>query len=149
MPENTKNLQIAVLVERIDHLTRHIDTLSTELKPLTTSITSLNTELEHAKDTIKQIATINQLQGENLHKLDKRTIVLERWHKFMLATPAILLTIVLTIGSYLKGLLNDLDDFKNETRDRITSLEFIVTNNNQHTSAAELRYHERTEEEPD
>lgn len=146
MPENTKNLQIAVLVERIDHLTKHIDTLSTELKPLMTSITSLNTELEHAKDTIKQIATINQLQGENLHKLDKRTIVLERWHKFMLATPAILLTIVLTIGSYLKGLLNDLDDFKNETRNRITSLEFIVSNKNQYTTEPEPRYHERTEE---
>lgn len=114
--------QIAVLMERMEHIAKGVD----DLKPLATLITSLQRDQEHTADSLKQLHTIAEMRGAALHAVDKRVVVLERWHRFMLAMPVAVLTISLAAGGYAKSFVDALDDFKNDTRHRISSLEFII-----------------------
>ena len=114
--------QLAVLIERVEHIARGMD----DLKPLVVLISTLQRDQEHTSDTVKQLHLLSEARGAALHAVDKRVVVLERWHRLMLAMPVLLLTVALAAGGYAKSFLDALDDFKNDTRNRVSSLEFII-----------------------
>lgn len=111
----TTETQLALLIQKVEHIAEGMD----ELKPLASLVLTLQKDQEHSKESIKQLNTIAEMRGATQHLIDKRVLVLERWHKFMLAVPAFLLTASL-------GFLNNIYDFKEDTSRRITSLEFII-----------------------
>ncbi len=121
-PITTDDVQVARLVERVEHIARSIDNLT----PLVVAMSSLQKDQERSAEDIKKLHTIAEMRGDAQHLLDKRVLVLERWHRLMLAMPVMLLTIVLAAGGYTKSWLDALDDFKKDTRQRISSMEFII-----------------------
>ena len=114
--------QLAMLIERVEHIARGMD----DLKPMIVAISALQKDQERNSDDIKKLHTIAEMRGATQHQMDKRIVVLERWHRLMLAMPVMVLTVVLAAGGYAKSFLDALDDFKNDTRSRISSLEFII-----------------------
>lgn len=114
--------QIAVLIERIEHIAKRMD----DITPLISLIAKLQRDQEHMSEDIKRLHTIAELRGSNMHAIDKRVLVLERWHRFMLLLPAAMLTIIISIGGYAKGYVSSIDDFKGDTKHRLASLEFII-----------------------
>lgn len=121
-PIKTDDPQVARLIERVEHIARAMD----DLRPLVVAISSLQKDQERNSEDIKKLHTIAEMRGEAQHLLDKRVLVLERWHRLMVATPVMLLTIVLAAGGYTKSWLDAIDDFKKDTRQRIASMEFII-----------------------
>ena len=121
-PITTDDVQVARLVERVEHIARSIDNLT----PLVVAMSSLQKDQERSAEDIKKLHTIAEMRGDAQHLLDKRVLVLERWHRLMLALPVMLLTIALAAGGYTKSWLDALDDFKKDTRQRIASMEFII-----------------------
>lgn len=121
-PIKTDDPQVARLIERVEHIARAMD----DLRPLIVAMSSLQKDQERNNEDIKKLHTIAEMRGEAQHLLDKRVLVLERWHRLMLALPVLLLTIALAAGGYTKSWLDALDDFKSDTRQRISSMEFII-----------------------
>ena len=121
-PITTDDVQVARLVERVEHIARAIDNLT----PLVVAMSSLQKDQERSAEDIKKLHTIAEMRGDAQHLIDKRVLVLERWHRLMLAMPVMMLTIALAAGGYAKSWLDALDDFKSDTRQRIASMEFII-----------------------
>lgn len=122
----TTETQLALLIQKVDQIAAGVD----DLKPLSALVLELQKDHAHAVENIKQLNTIAEMRGAKQHEIDKRVLILERWHKFMLALPVALLTISLAVGGYAKSFFDSLDDFKNDTRQRVTSLEFILNSPN-------------------
>ena len=118
----TDDPQVARLIERVEHIARAVD----DLRPLVVAISSLQKDQERNSEDIKKLHTIAEMRGDAHHLLDKRVLVLERWHRLMLALPVMLLTVALAAVGYAKSWLDALDDFKSDTRQRIASMEFII-----------------------
>lgn len=114
--------QLAVLIERVEHIARGMD----DLKPLIALISTLQRDQEHMSDTVKQLYLLSESRGAALHAVDKRVVAVERWGKFQIGLAGAMLTIALTASGYAKSFIDALDDFKNDTRSRISSLEFII-----------------------
>ena len=114
--------QIAVLIERIEHIAKGID----DLKSLPLTVAQVKTDQEYMQDHIRQLMTAVEMRQVVLHQMDKRVVILERWHKFMLAMPAIALTVLLTLLGFAKGSLDSWSDFRDQTNQRITALEFTL-----------------------
>lgn len=119
IPDDQK---IAVLIERVNHIADAID----DLKPLREMIVSMRTEQEHLSDKFRQLHMLGESRGAAIHQLDKRTLILERWHRFMMATPAIILTLAIASAGYVRGVLESIDKHQQDTNSRLMSLEFIV-----------------------
>lgn len=114
--------QLAVLIERVEHIARGMD----DLKPLIALISTLQRDQEYTSDTVKQLHLLSEARGASLHSMDKRLSTLEWWHKYRLAQPALILTVALAAWGYWQGFTGAMDDFKRDTRHRISSLEFII-----------------------
>lgn len=121
-PIKTDDPQVARLIERVEHIARAMD----DLRPLVVAISSLQKDQERNSEDIKKLHTIAEMRSDAHHSLDKRVLVLERWHRLMLAMPVMVLTVALAAGGYAKSFLDALDDFKSDTRSRVSSLEFII-----------------------
>lgn len=121
-PIKTDDPQVARLIERVEHIARAMD----DLRPLVVAMSSLKKDQERNSEDIKKLHTIAEMRNTSQHLLDKRVLVLERWHRLMLAMPVLLLTIALAAGGYTKSWLDSLDDFKKDTKNRIASMEFII-----------------------
>ena len=121
-PIKTDDPQVARLIERVEHIARAMD----DLRPLIVAMSSLQKDQERNSEDIKKLHTIAEMRGDAQHLLDKRVLVLERWHRLMLAMPVLLLTIALSAGGYAKSWIDALDDFKSDTKQRIASMEFII-----------------------
>lgn len=115
--------QIARLMERVDAIAKGVD----DLKPVLTSLVALQTEHQHLSDHIKQLHTVTELRGVAMHQIDKRVLVLERWHKAMIGFTGIAFSIMLAMGGYAKQFIDSIDADRNDTRHRITALEFIIS----------------------
>jgi len=114
--------QIARLIERVDAVAKGVD----ELKPVVAAIVALQTQQQHLTDHLKQLNTIAEMRGASLHQMDKRVLVLERWHKAMVAFSGVALSLMLAMGGYAKQFIDSMDADRNDTRHRITALEFII-----------------------
>lgn len=114
--------KLAVLMERVDHIARSID----DLRPLLTIIVQVQEKLNHQENTLKQLNTLSDSRGAMFHQLDKRVLVLERWHRFMLAIPALVLTVCIWFGGYAKSYIAAIEAFQKETSQRVSALEFII-----------------------
>lgn len=115
--------QIARLMERVDAIAKGVD----ELKPLMTALVMLQTEQRHLTDHIKQLNAMAEMRGAALHQLDKRVVVLERWHKAMVWFTGMAMSVMLALGGYTKQFIDSLDADRSDTRHRLTALEFIVS----------------------
>lgn len=115
--------QIARLMERVDAIAKGVD----ELKPLMTALVTLQTEQQHLTDHVKQLNTIAEMRGTAIHQLDKRVVVLERWHKAMVWFTGMAMSVMLALGGYTKQFIDSLDADRSDTRHRLTALEFIVS----------------------
>lgn len=114
--------QLAMLIERVEHIAKRMD----DLMPLVTLITTLQRDQEYAADSIKQLHAVAEMRGAALHAMDKRLSTLEWWHKYRLAQPALILTVALAAWSYWQGFTGSMEDFKTDTRSRVSALEFII-----------------------
>ncbi|MDS1142382.1 hypothetical protein RE432_18265 [Pusillimonas sp. SM2304] len=118
--------QIARLFERVDTIAKGID----ELKPLMTQLVALQTDQAHIADHIKQLNTITEMRGVVLHQIDKRVLVIERWHKGLMWFTGFALSVIMALGGYAKQFIDTQDSQQRDTRQRITALEFIVSGPN-------------------
>lgn len=114
--------QVARLMERVDAIAKGVD----ELKPLVAALVTLQAEHQHLTDHIKQLNTISEMRGAALHQIDKRVVVLERWHKAMVWFTGIAMSVMMALGGYAKQFVDSLDSDRQDTRHRLTTLEFIV-----------------------
>lgn len=118
--------QLARLFERVETIARGME----ELKPLLTAIVAVQAEQSHLADHVKQLNAISEMRGVALHQIDKRVLVLERWHKAMIAFSGVALSIMLAMGGYAKQFIDSIDSERQDTRHRLTALEFIVNSPN-------------------
>lgn len=121
--------QFAVAIERLVNLAEDVKEIRGSQKRLESALVEvplLKQELEHLADSLRQLHTIAEVRAAAHHQMDKRVLILERWHKFMLAQPAIILTVSIAAWGYWAGFTRSLDDFKDSTKQRVQSLEFIV-----------------------
>lgn len=115
--------QIARLMERVDAIAKGVD----ELKPLVVALVTLQTEQQHLADHVKQLNTIAEMRGIAIHQIDKRVVVLERWHRAMIWFTGIAMSVMLALGGYTKQFIDSIDADRNDTRHRLTALEFIIS----------------------
>jgi len=115
--------QIARLMERVDAIAKGVD----ELKPLMAALVTLQAEQQHLTDHIKQLSTIAEMRGAAMHQIDKRVVVLERWHKATVWFTGIAMSVMLALGGYTKQFIDSIDADRRDTRHRLTALEFIVS----------------------
>lgn len=115
--------QIARMFERLEVIARDI----AEIKPLLVDNATLRRDLEHLASSFKQLSTMSEMRGNAIHQIDKRVLVLERWHKAMIGFTGIAFSIMLAMGGYAKQFIDSIDDDRNDTRHRITALEFIIS----------------------
>ena len=121
--------QFAVAIERLVNLAEDVKEIRLSQKKLESALGDvplLKQEVEHLADSLRQLHTLAEVRATAHHQMDKRVLILERWHKFMLAQPAVIVTLTLAAWGYWAGFTSSLDDFKDSTKQRITSLEFIV-----------------------
>lgn len=114
-PITTEDPQVARLVERVEHIARAIDNLT----PLVVHMSQLQKDQERNSDEIRRLNQISDARGDSVHRIDKRVLVLERWHKFVISITGILIATSI-------GYISNFSDFKEDTRQRISSLEFII-----------------------
>lgn len=125
--------QIAVLITDMKNLSERVDRMLASQERSERGMAEvplLRKDYEHLSESLKQLHTLVEVRNVAHHQLDKRILILERWHRFMVAQPAILLTILLTAWGYWAGFNSSLDEFKDNTRERVQALEFIVNSPN-------------------
>ena len=122
----TTDPQLARLVERVEHIVDRLE----DLKPLVALVPSLQRDQEHLTDTLRQLSTIAELRGTALHQLDKRVLVLERWHKGMVGFSAVAMSLLLTVGGYAKNFIDTMESDRQDTRNRLMAVEFIIQSPN-------------------
>lgn len=125
MPHQT-GPQVAVILERIEHIAKVLD----DLKPLTTLAATLQRDQQYLSDSLKQLHTVAEIRGAALHAVDKRVVILERWHKFMVALPSVLLTVLIAASGYVKSYLDSMGEFREDVKHRVTAIEFIINSLN-------------------
>src|SRR5690625_1255944 len=113
---------IARISERLDGIARDLG----EIKPLLVENATLRRDLEHLADSFKQLSTMSEMRGHAIHQIDKRVLVLERWHKAMIGFAGIAFSVMLAMAGYAKQFIDSIDADRDDTRHRITALEFIV-----------------------
>lgn len=121
--------QIAVLVERVLNIAgdmQEVRDSQKRIEHVIVDVPLLKKELEHISDAVRQQGVISESRGAAMHQIDKRVLVLERWHKYRVAQTGIAITMSIAAFSYGAGFLKSLSDFRDETKSRIQSLEFIV-----------------------
>lgn len=125
--------QIAVLIANMRNLVGQFDRMLASQDRIERSIAEvplLRRDYEHLIENFKQLQELAEERAAVSHQLDKRVLVLERWHRFMVAQPAAILTIVLAAWGYWHGFTTGYDDFKGSTKERVQALEFIVNSPN-------------------
>lgn len=127
MPQ-TDDPMMAMLIERVEHIAKGID----EMRPMISTIPSIERDLSYHTERLDQLNEIAKDRGREIHELDKRILKLERWYRAMLAAPAILVTLSISVGGYAMK-------FKEDTDRRVSSLEFIL--NSPHYERAMDRDH--------
>lgn len=121
--------QIAVLITNMQNLSAQFDRMLASQERTEQGMSEvplLRKDYEHLADSLRQLHTLAEVRAVAHHQMDKRILILERWHKFMLAQPAIILTVVIAAWGYWSGFTSSLEDFKGTTKDKIQTLEFIV-----------------------
>ncbi|AEC22272.1 hypothetical protein PT7_P036 (plasmid) [Pusillimonas sp. T7-7] len=121
--------QLAVAIERLVNLSEDVKEIRGSQKRLESAMVEvplLKQEMEHLADSLRQLHTVAEVRSVAHHQLDKRVLILERWHKFMVAQPAIILTVALAAWGYWNGFTKSMDAFQDDTKQRVQTLEFIV-----------------------
>lgn len=120
------NAQFAVLNERLEHLVRAME----EIRPLVVNVNSLQHSIDVMQTQIKQLTMGSDARGKLVHDIDKRVLVLERWHKAMVGFSAIAMSILLALGGYTKSFIESVQDERNDTNQRLATLELIINSPN-------------------
>lgn len=131
-PIKTDDPQVARLIERVEHIARAMD----DLRPLVVAISSLQKDQERNSEDIKKLNTIAEMRGDAQHLLDKRVLVLERWHKGLIWFSSLAMGVLLSMSGYIANFVNTLDTDRNQTNNRLSTLEVIVNSQNFERSMA-------------
>ena len=121
--------QLAVLNANVKNLSAQLDRMLESQERTERSmvdVAMVKKEQEHMGDSLRQLHTVAEVRGAVQHQLDKRLTTLEWWHKYRLAQPALVLTVILTATGYAIGFNRSIEDFQRSTTRKIDSLEFIV-----------------------
>lgn len=121
--------QFAVAIERLVNLSDDVKEIRGSQKRLESALVEvplLKQELEHLSDSLRQLHTVAEVRAAAHHQMDKRVLILERWHKFMIAQPAAVMALALAAWGYWAGFTGSLNDFKETTQSKIQALEFVI-----------------------
>ena len=121
--ENARH--IAAMTAKLDHIGQVLD----ELRPLPTVLAAIQQDQKHLAEWQRQVNAMSESRGIMMHALDKRLTVVERWHKFMLTMPAIILTVLIAIGGYVRGYVQAAGQFEDDILQRMTKIEAMVQHN--------------------
>lgn len=132
------NAQFAVLNERLEHLVRAME----EIRPLVVNVNSLQHSIDVMQTQIKQLTMGSDARGKLMHDIDKRVLVLERWHKAMVGFSAFAMSILLALGGYTKSFIETVQDGRNDTNQRLATLELIVNSPNYGKAMSRLQEQE-------
>ena len=121
--------QVAVLLSNVKHLTDSIGQIQESQERVESAVLKvalMQQEMGQLREVVKSLGALAESRGHDHHSFDKRILVLERWHKFMLAQPVIIMTLGLAALSYFTGFVASVEDFQKDTTRRIYAVEFIV-----------------------
>lgn len=113
---------LATLIERMEHVARGVD----ELRPLGSLIATLQRDQQYVSEALKQLSALAEARSAAHHSLDKRVVVLERWHKFMVWLAGAMFTVSIAAGGYAAAFVGSLNDINRDTHNRVSALEFII-----------------------
>lgn len=133
MPD-MNSTQIAVLMERIEHIAKGMD----DIRPLVAAVSALQHEKESLNQQVRQLTTNSETHSKLMHDIDKRVLILERWHKAMIGFSATALAVIMTLGGYTKNFIETVQDDRNNTNQRLSILELVVNSPN-YSKALERR----------
>lgn len=125
MPD-MNNSQFAVLNERLEHLVRAME----DIKPLIINVNSLQHNIDVMQTQIKQLTMGSDARGKLIHDIDKRVLVVERWHKATVSFTAVAISILMAIGGYTKSFIETVQRERSDTNQRLATLELIVNSPN-------------------
>lgn len=114
--------QMARVLERIEHIAKVLD----RLEPLTVNLNTVQRDQEHMSVAIKQIVRDAHIDRALTTQIDRRTLVLERWHKAMVGLSAVAASAVIWAAGYVTNYFKTIDDDKNALNNRLTTVEHIV-----------------------
>lgn len=123
MPEMNRT-NIAVITERLNHIAATMD----DIKPLIAAVSSLQHSNDVFDQRINQLTLNSEARYKMLHDQDKRVLVLERWHKAMIGFSATAMAVLLALAGYTKSFIETIQDERNDTNQRLTTLELIANN---------------------
>lgn len=118
--------QLARVLERIEHIAKVVD----RLEPLAISLNTVQRDHEHLADTVKGIKETTRVHRQLTSQIDRRTLVLERWHKFMVGLSATGAAAVLWAAGYVTNYFKSLDADANALNNRVTTLEYVFNSPN-------------------
>lgn len=121
--------QVATLLSNVRHLTQNLEKMQEGQERIETAVMEvalIQNELSHFREAVSRLTVLAESRGHEHHSFDKRILVLERWHKFMLAQPVIIMTLGLAALSYFTGFVTSVEDFHKDTTRRLYAVEFIV-----------------------
>lgn len=114
--------QMARVMERIEYIVKVVD----RLEPLALHLNSVQRDQEHMTGRIKQLGINTELLKDNNHLMDRRVLVLERWHKAMVGFSAFAASVILATAGYAVNYFKSVDQDKNDMNSRISSLEYVI-----------------------
>lgn len=118
--------QIATLIERSIYTAKAVD----ELKVMIADVAVLRRDQEHTDALLNQIRLLTDSLGKNQHQLDKRVLLLERWNKGLIWFSSVAMGALLSMSGYIANFINTLDTDRNQTNNRLSTLEVIVNSQN-------------------
>lgn len=125
MPD-MNSTQIAVLMERIEHIVKGMD----DIRPLVAAVSALQHEKESLNQQVRQLTINSETRSKLLHDIDKRVLVMERWHKARLSFSATAIAVVMALAGYTKNFIETVQDERNNTNQRLSMLELVVNSPN-------------------
>lgn len=118
--------QIATLIERSIYTAKAVD----ELKVMIADVAVLRRDQDHTADLLHQVRLLTDALSKSQHQIDKRVLVLERWNRGLVWFSTSAMGVLLTLSGYVANFISTLDTDRNQTNNRLSTLEVIVNSHN-------------------
>lgn len=128
MLDKSIETQIATISERVAYMTKTLD----EMRDVVSGFPALKRDQEYEHEILSQINNLITLHNKELHRTDKRVLVLEKWNKTVMWLSTSAMAVIISIAGYAINYVNIIKTNNDLINGRISALEFIVNSSNSH-----------------